>query len=107
SCQRSFRAHAGFDIPRRPDWNSEEWRVFYRWRAAALLAFQRRAHELLRRRGQGACLISNYAFHGMAMADPVPLSVDWEAVAAATDVAAMEVQHMRSYLHISSHPMLI
>lgn len=106
TCREEFRSQSGFDIPTCVDWESSSWRTFYQWRSDALLRFQKAAHETVRDYGRGACLISNYAFHGMVMADPIPLSVDWEAIANATDVFALEVQHMRSYFHVTSHPML-
>lgn len=107
SCRDQFRAETGLEIPREAQWDSHAWRAFFAWRARALLRFQQRAHQVVRKDGQGACLISNYAFFGMAMADPTPLGADWEAIAQATDVASLEFQHLRSYLHMSSHPMLM
>jgi hypothetical protein len=107
SCRRQFRNETGQEIPREAQWGSPVWRVFLEWRSRGLLRFQRAAREVVREHGRGAVLVSNYAFFGMILADPMLLSVDMEAVAEATDVASLEYQHMRSYLHMSSHPRLI
>ena len=107
SCQRQFRNESGFEIPREAAWNSPAWKTYWAWRAKHLLIFQKRAHEIVQKSGSGTCLISNYAFYGMSLADPMPLSVEMEAAAEATDVASLECQHWRSYLLMSVNPRLI
>jgi hypothetical protein len=104
SCQSRFYNETGLRIPKEAIWNSPVWRTFWSWRARALLDFQTRAHRIVQECGRDTCLIGNYAFYGMVLADPMPISVDMEAMADATDVASLECQHFRSYLLMSVNP---
>lgn len=107
TCQQRFRNETGLEIPENAVWDGPHWRTFWHWRAKELLNYQRRAHDIIHRCGRGACMISNYAFFGMALADPMPVSVDMEAVSDATDVASLECQHFRSYLLMSVNPRIM
>lgn len=107
TCQQRFRNETGLEIPKNAVWDSVHWRTFWHWRAKELLNFQRRAYGIIHQYGRGACMISNYGFYGMVLADPMPLSVDMEATADATDVASLECQHFRSYLLMSVNPRLM
>jgi hypothetical protein len=107
SCQNQYKAYSGSEIPKEANWNSPAWKSFWAWRSISLLEFQKRAHRIVGDHGSGVGLISNYAFFGMALADPMPVSVDMEAAADATDVASLECQHFRSYLLMSVNPRLM
>ena len=107
TCKSRFRNETGLEIPVTAIWESPHWRAFWHWRAKELLNFQKRAQDLVHRYRPNACIIGNYAFYGMVLADPMPVSVDMERMADAIDVASLECQHFRSYLLMSVNPRLM
>lgn len=107
ACSTAYEGERGTPIPRDADWSSPAWRAYWQWRSDRLIDFQARARDLVGRIRPGAGLLSNEAFLGMALVDPMPVSIDMERGVAATDVAVIEYQHFRTYLSMSLNPRLI
>lgn len=105
SCASAHREQFGVDPPTSSAPGDPAWERFWHWRADRVLEFQTRARRVVN--AGGAALIGNYAFFGMNLVNPAPLSVDVEAVAAATDVACLEYQHFQSLLTMSANPRLM